>query len=86
MLQYNKKEKVQIPTMPLLSAYGDLLFLSAIREDGDKNLLLEKLLLGSTATIIGTFQIVKALDVLAKWGDTKYRDWFFKNPMGIMGK
>lgn len=72
-----------LPVMPLLSAHGHHWNLSAMRETGGENHVLGKLLLGTTETIQGIFQLIKALDLLVHWGNTEYRRWYFTNVLGL---
>ena len=73
-----------LPVMPLLSAHGHDWRLSAIREVNGETHVLGKLLLGTTETIEGIFQIIEALDLLVNWGHTEYRSWYLANVLGHM--
>ena len=79
MLATNRSSKQQIPTIPVVTFYGHCLMLSALRKGDEENHLIGKMVMGSTETIEGTFQIVKALDYLVNWGNTTYREWYFQH-------
>ena len=76
LLAKNGNRDEQLPAMPMLSAHGHNWLLSALHEDGDDNKLLSTLPLGTTQTIQGIFQIIKALDLIVHWGNTEYRNWY----------
>ena len=68
----------KIPTIPTLSAHGHDLHLVAFQEQADCNVMYGKLRLGSTDTLLGTFQMLKSLDILVEWASTEYRSWYFE--------
>ena len=70
-------ETEEIPTMPTLLAYGHDLYLVAFQEQADSNVMYGRLRLGGSDTLLGTFQMVKALEVLVDWAYTDYRSWYF---------
>ena len=70
-------ESDDIPTMPALLAHGHQLHLVAFQEQVDSNVMYGRLPLGSSDTLLGTFQMAKALDVLVDWANTDYRAWYF---------
>jgi hypothetical protein len=43
----------------------------------------EHILLGSTQTILGVYQIIAALQVLGRWCNDMYRPWFKTHVMGM---
>ena len=70
-------ETEEIPTMPTLLAYGHDLYLVAFQEQADSNMMYGRLRLGGSDTLLGIFQMVKALEVLVDWANTDYRSWYF---------
>ena len=79
LLETAGRKEQPLPVMPLLSAHGHEWNLSAIREVDGKTHVLGSLQLGTTKTIEGIFQIIKALDLLINWGITEYRSWYLAN-------
>ncbi len=73
-----------IPAVPMVSAHGHDWHLAALQERGEENLLMGRLALGTTETIQGIFQIMKALDVLATWGHTKYKPWYLDKVIAVV--
>lgn len=70
-------ETEEIPTMPTLLAHGHDLHLIAFQEQAGSNVMYGRIRLGGSDTLLGTFQMVKALEVLVDWANTDYRSWYF---------
>lgn len=66
-----------IPTIPTLSVHGHHMELAVFQAQANKNIMYGKLDLGSSNTLLGTFQMVKGLEVLVDWANTDYRKWYF---------
>ena len=78
LLEGNVYADEPIPATPMLSAHGHDGHLSALHQQGRQILLLGRLALGGKETVQGIFQIIKALDILASWGNIEYWIWYFE--------
>lgn len=79
LLSKSNRAGLAIPTMPIITIHGHDWHLCSLQRKGGKTLSKGKIHLGSTATVLGIFQIIKALDTLVTWGNTTYRKWFVSN-------
>lgn len=79
LLRWNSKGDQAVPMMPGLLVYGHDWFLCAMQRTGGETLTYGKLRLGGTDSILGIFQILRALDILVTWGSTEYREWYLDN-------
>ena len=75
-----------IPTLPMLSWHGHDLTFMGIQDQGEESVIYGKLPLGSSHTVLGVFQILKAIEILAEWGNGDYKDWFFTKVVPLPGK
>ncbi|PVH91463.1 hypothetical protein DM02DRAFT_734165 [Periconia macrospinosa] len=71
-----------LPFLPVIVIQGhEWYFLAATRVQGE-TVLWERVLVGSTQTILGVYQIVAAVQVLGRWCDDVYRPWFRAQVVG----
>ena len=78
-------EPVDLPSMPVLSVQGKTWLLLIANFNADGNIyLIEDIPLGTTASILGIYQIIAALRRLVRWVHEAYRPWFEREVLGMI--
>lgn len=72
----------QLPILPLLIVQGPEWKLMVAEQTSYGNIvILRDLVLGSTRSVLGIYQILSAIGRLAEWVDHDYRSWFEENAL-----
>ncbi|KAF4620217.1 hypothetical protein G7Y89_g14603 [Cudoniella acicularis] len=75
-----------IPFLPLFVVQGhDWTFLAATRDADGRMRIWSKVIVGSTTSPLGVYQIVATLRLLAGWITEVYKPWFWKYVLGSTG-
>ncbi|KAL9603508.1 MAG: hypothetical protein Q9179_002178 [Wetmoreana sp. 5 TL-2023] len=78
---------VKMPILPLIQIQGHewKLMIAQLMSDRDMIIVHRDIPLGSTRNILGIYQIILALQRLAKWVAEEYRPWWITNVLGESG-
>lgn len=70
--------------LPLFIVQGhDWTFLVATREPDGQTRIWSKIIVGSTISPLGVYQIIATLQLFAKWSVEVLKPWFWKHVLGI---
>lgn len=70
--------------LPLFIVQGhDWSFLAATRQPGGLTTIWSKVIVGSTNSALGIYQIVATLRLLAQWSTDVFKPWFWKYILGL---
>lgn len=84
ILLKSAKSAAKLPALPLLQIIGDRwrLIIAEMKPEDGQIILHSNIELGSTNNILGIYQIIASIRLLAKWMSEQYRPWWVRSILG----